>query len=141
MKSKKWNAGDKCQWGKLNKKGDTLTVVQGVIDSIVGESAFVKQIGKNTITKIPVSDLRQSAGGYKTRKFEASEGVFYPSFSVELDVNDDPLCTAQDNVSWAVLHELDLFDEGQDTNVLTVAEANEARCFLMQFPPFEDYPR
>lgn len=71
----------------------------------------------------------------KKSKWVFSGGLYWPTFHVDAD---KPIVTQQD-VSWAVLHELDLFDEGQDTNVLTLSQSREARRFLKQYPPYDGY--
>lgn len=56
--SEQWKTGDRCLWETSKKKGATEQH-RGAVDSVKGDTAFVKEIGKNMIVKVPVAELRR----------------------------------------------------------------------------------
>lgn len=59
--SQQWQTGDRCQWETQKKKGKQIEfeMHRGAVDCVRGDTAFVKEIGKNMIVKVPVAELRR----------------------------------------------------------------------------------
>ncbi len=59
--SEELKTGDRCLWETVEKKGKKEVVVQhrGAVDSVRGDYAFVKEIGKNLMVKVPVAQIKK----------------------------------------------------------------------------------